>query len=204
MAISTYAELVTAIGNWSDRTDLASRIPEFIALAEAKFNRKLRLYRMEAITTGTLSAATDTISFPSDMAALSKVQINSSATYILEQMSKELLIRKYPSSGTGIPSAFTINGNQIEVKPIADGDYTYELTYFQKITALSDTNTTNWLLSLYPDAYLYGALLELSPYLKDSEETQVWATLYRFVVEEITASDNRDRYSGGSLRARAL
>ena len=204
MAISTYSELVTAIENWSDRTDLASRIPEFIALAEAKFNRKLRLYRMEAIDTGTLSAATDTISFPADMAALSKVQINSSATYILEQMSKELLIRKYPSSGTGIPSAFTINGNQIEVKPIADGDYTYELTYFQKIPALSASNTTNWLLSLYPDAYLYGALLELSPYLKDSEETQVWATLYRFVVEEITASDNRDRYSGGSLRARAL
>ena len=103
MAISTYAELVTAIGNWSDRTDLAARIPEFIALAEAKFNRKLRLYRMEAITTGTLSAATDTISFPADMAALSKVQINSSANYILEQMSKELLIRKYPSAGTGIP-----------------------------------------------------------------------------------------------------
>ena len=204
MAISTYAELVTAIVNWSDRTDLAARIPEFIALAEAKFNRKLRLYRMEAITTGTLSAATDTISFPADMAALSKVQINSSATYILEQMSKELLIRKYPSSGTGIPSAFAINGNQIEIKPIADGDYTYELTYFQKITALSDTNTTNWLLSLYPDAYLYGALLELSPYLKDTDETTTWATLYRYVIDEITTSDSRDRYSGGSLRARAM
>lgn len=204
MAISTYAELVTAIENWSDRTDLSSRIPEFIALAEAKFNRKLRLYRMEAIDTGTLSGGTDTISFPADMAALYNVQINSSATYILEQMSKELLIRKYPSTGTGIPSAFTVNGNQIEVKPIADGDYSYELTYFQKIPALSGSNTTNWLLSLYPDAYLYGALLELSPYVKEKDDIKVWAALYADTMLEITTSDNRDRYSGGSLRARAV
>ena len=39
MAIGTYAELQTAVANWLDRDDLTDRIPEFIALAEAKMNR---------------------------------------------------------------------------------------------------------------------------------------------------------------------
>ena len=43
MAISTFAELKTAAANWLDRSDLTDRIPEFIALAEARFNRILRI-----------------------------------------------------------------------------------------------------------------------------------------------------------------
>ena len=42
MAITTYAELKTAIANWLNREDLTSVIPDFISLAEADFNRKLR------------------------------------------------------------------------------------------------------------------------------------------------------------------
>ena len=36
MAVTTYAELQTALDNWLARTDLQSRHPEFIALAEAR------------------------------------------------------------------------------------------------------------------------------------------------------------------------
>ena len=42
MAISNYTELKTAVANWLDRDDLTDRIPEFIALAESRFNRLLR------------------------------------------------------------------------------------------------------------------------------------------------------------------
>ena len=47
MAISNYTELNTAVANWLDRDDLTDRIPEFIALAEARFNRLLRIRAME-------------------------------------------------------------------------------------------------------------------------------------------------------------
>ena len=47
MAISTYTELQTAVANWLDRDDLTARIPEFIALTEARFNRLLRVRSME-------------------------------------------------------------------------------------------------------------------------------------------------------------
>ena len=42
MAITAYAELQTATANWLDRTDLTARIPEFIELSEANFNRVIR------------------------------------------------------------------------------------------------------------------------------------------------------------------
>ena len=47
MAISTYVELQTAVANWLDRDDMSARIPEFIALTEARFNRILRIRAME-------------------------------------------------------------------------------------------------------------------------------------------------------------
>ena len=46
MAISTKAELHTAVANWLNRSDLTDRIPEFISLAEAGFNRNLRVRDM--------------------------------------------------------------------------------------------------------------------------------------------------------------
>ena len=47
MAINTYGTLQTAVANWLDRDDLSARIPEFIALSEAIFNRTLRIRAME-------------------------------------------------------------------------------------------------------------------------------------------------------------
>jgi len=64
MAISTYSELTTAVANWLDRDDLTLRIPEFIALAEAKFNRTLRLRSMEAKYTADTVAGQRNLALP--------------------------------------------------------------------------------------------------------------------------------------------
>ena len=39
MALGTFTELKDAIADWLDRSDLTARIPDFIALAEARINR---------------------------------------------------------------------------------------------------------------------------------------------------------------------
>ena len=57
MAINTYATLQTAVANWLDRSDLTDRIPEFIALAEARMNRNLRLALMLNVDQTTLGGA---------------------------------------------------------------------------------------------------------------------------------------------------
>ena len=65
MAIGTYSELQTAVANWLDRDDLTDRIPEFIALAEAKMNRVLRISLMENVSTAlTMVSGTRDYSLP--------------------------------------------------------------------------------------------------------------------------------------------
>ena len=57
MAIGTFAQLKTATANWLDRSDLTDRIPEFITLAEARFNRVLRIRDMETVSTAISTTA---------------------------------------------------------------------------------------------------------------------------------------------------
>jgi hypothetical protein len=51
MAITTFAELKTAIASWLDRSDLTSTIPDFITLFESVANRRLRVRQMEKTIT---------------------------------------------------------------------------------------------------------------------------------------------------------
>ena len=51
MALTTYAELKTAIGDFLNRDDLTSVAPDFITLAEADINRRVRHWRMEGRST---------------------------------------------------------------------------------------------------------------------------------------------------------
>ena len=47
MAISTYTELQTAVADWLHRTDMTSVIQDCVALAEERFNRRLRTRQQE-------------------------------------------------------------------------------------------------------------------------------------------------------------
>ena len=64
MAISTYAELQTAVDNWLARTDLSGRSPEFITLAEARMNRELETQSQEKRATVLLTADDSYVTLP--------------------------------------------------------------------------------------------------------------------------------------------
>ena len=56
MALASYADLQTAVASWLNRTDMAAYIPDFIALAEERIYRTLRVKAMETAFTGTVAA----------------------------------------------------------------------------------------------------------------------------------------------------
>ena len=87
--------------------------------------------------------------------------ITSGNTQPLELLSQfQLLERKHrTANATYEPRYYAITAGEIEVFPVPDGTYSTELYYYAKIDALSDSNTSNWLLEYFPDAYLYGALV---------------------------------------------
>src|SRR5436190_24024474 len=68
MAITTYAELQAAAANWLVRADLTARIPEFIALAEARLNRVLRARLAETEVALTATPGVRTLPLPAGFA----------------------------------------------------------------------------------------------------------------------------------------
>ena len=84
MAIGTYAELQTAVANWLDRDDLTDRIPEFIALSEARMNRVLRLSMMEGKYTAATVASQRNYALPTGYIQMRNFQLNTSPVTALQ------------------------------------------------------------------------------------------------------------------------
>lgn len=188
--ITTYTTLQTAIGNWLARSDLTDRIPEFIQLAEARFNRDLRLPQQQATLTGTVSDGQ--IQLPADCRAVQSVRV-AVGTYYQEihPLPPERLADTVPT--TGFPMGYVNVGGILNLIG-GTGTPTFKLTYYQKIPALDATNNTNWLLTREPGLYLYGSLIEASPYLQDDERTLVWVQQYQSILAGMNGEDDRLRY----------
>lgn len=94
---------------------------------------------------------------------------------------------------TGYPMGYVVvNGNAVLVG--TNGDVDYSLTYFQAIPSLSDASPQNWLILREPGLYLYAALGETAPYLREDERLVTWGTMYKSIKDGMEAEDARYRY----------
>ena len=203
MALTTYAELKTSIGDWLNRADLTSVIPDFISLAEAQVERTLRTRQMIVRANASFNAQYGAV--PDDFLETKSLKLTSTNPETpLSFLSIDALdaeMTKFTASGR--PKFFGIVGGQFRIVPTPDSNYTTELTYYAKLSKLSTANTTNWLLTSNPDIYLYGALLQAAPYLQDDARIQTWATLYERALNDSQTADDRGASSGGALLTRA-
>lgn len=201
MALTTYTELKTAIADWLNRTDLESVIPTFISLAESGFERELRTRQMMQRATGVMDA--QYITLPNDFLEVRAMKLLTNPPHPLSFITKDEMDKMDAESyASGRPDYYTITGNQIRVHPYPDASYTPELQYYKRISKLSDSSATNWVLSAHPDLYLYGSLVQSAPYLKDDARIGVWNSLYAGALEALKISDERSVTTGGSLVAR--
>jgi hypothetical protein len=207
MAIGTYSELQTAVANWLARDDLTDRIPEFIALAEAKFNRELRSNRMDTRSTALVNLASDEpefIALPSDFQTMRRIRLNGvDGKPRLEFLSGTQAdeYRYGVLNATGQPRYFTIMGDELELIPTPDEAYTLEMVYRANMDLATDL--TNWLLTLAPDAYLYGALLESAPYIKEDERINTWSAGLKFAMDGLNSLAMDQANGSGPLVIRA-
>ena len=203
MALSTYAELKTSIGDWLNRSDLTNAIPDFISLSEAQVERTLRTRQMIVRANAYFDAQYGAV--PADFLETKSLKLTSTNPQTpLEFLSIDALDNKASEyTGSGKPRFFGVVGGQFRLVPVPDATYTTELTYYAKLTKLSNSVTTNWLLTSSPDIYLYGALLQAAPYLQDDARIQVWSSLYDRAMSELQTADDRGASSGGALLTRA-
>jgi len=203
MSITTYTELQRAIENWLNTPAVAQDIPSFIDLAEAKFNRRIRDYRMVKRATATVDTGYFVV--PTDWLENIRFQLNTTPITTLEYVTPDQAAEeRVIFSSTGRPKFFTMIGSQFQVVPAPDSNtYTGELTYYSSIPALTDETTSNWLLAAAPDVYLYGALMEAAPYLGEDNRTQVWGMMLEQALNAIQIESDRARIGSSSIRMRA-
>ena len=200
MAINTYSTLQTAVANWLDRSDLTDRVPEFIALAEATFNRVLRLRAMETTVADTTPSGSKEDALPTGYLQMREIHLTTSPVVSLAYITPEIMYRIRAGSTSGKPNSYTIVGDNILFGPTPDGVYDYSMTYYKSFDALADDTQTNWLVLNAPDLYLYGTLLQAEPFLMNDERVPLWERGVRQVINDLQNQDDKDRHSGSEMR----
>ena len=200
MAISTYSELNTAVANWLDRDDLTDRIPEFIALCEARFNRLLRIRAMENKQTASTVAAQRNLALPTGFIQMRNLQINTSPIVPMQYVTPEIYDRLYGSTESGTPQMYTIIADEIQLGPVPGSVQTIEMLFYKKFDAITSVAPTNWMITNAPDIYLYGCLLEAEPFIMNDPRVQLLATAFKQAIADLQDQDNKDRHSGSALR----
>ena len=195
----TYAELKTNIANFLNRSDLTSQLDFFIDATEAEFNRRLRVKDM--IKRATATADSQYLSLPTNWLEAINVQIDSNEFTPLFQQSIESLdvYRKSINNIGNQPVYYALVDNTIELAPTPDTSYTLQLTYYGTIDALSDSNTTNFISTGYPDAYLYGALKHASIYLMEDDRVALFTQQFEKALEEMRLEQEKAEFGKGSL-----
>lgn len=198
MALDSYSALKTSIADTLNRSDLATVAADFITLAEAQINRRLikdgPVRQMMGRSDATISG--EFVAVPSDFMGAKAVYL--APNYLpLEFLSPEEIVQRktlYPSA-SGDPRAFSVVGGELQFWPWSGGTFSAEMTYWKRIPALSDTATTNWLLAGHPDIYLYTALIQSAPYLKEDARLTTWASLAEAGAQDLIDADKVSRFA---------
>ena len=205
MALTTYTTLKASIANWLNRSDLTSEIADdFIKLTEADFNSKLRIRKM--VTQSTITINSETEALPTGFLQVRDFYILSGSTkHPLRYMTPSQMDQVKGTSRTGLPSSYTILGDTFRFSPKPDASYTGYINYYKTFDTLSDTNTTNFILTNHPAIYLYGCLFHAANFLGgiNPQQVQTWQSMFATALERLEQNDREDQFSGSPLQIRS-
>ena len=126
--------------------------------------------------------------------------LETSPQRVLELLTPQQLEENRASNpGGGVPAYYAIIGGEIQLAPVPLSVTTLKLTYYGRLTPMSDTVTTNEILVNNPDLYLYGALVEAEPYLMNDERLPMWGSMLDRAIDAVKGADDREAWNAGQL-----
>lgn len=195
MSLASYSDLKASIAEFANRSDITDLLlNDFISLAEAEFNNRLRCVEQETVADITVTSRR--VALPVDCLEVRAVEHSASPVKALPFLTPEMLARKLKESGP--PQFYSIIGQQIQVLPI-QANATLTLTYWAKIPALNNAAPTNWLLTNHPHMYLWECMRQCSIWSKDDNAIIRYAELLSGAFDKLGRSDQGRRFGGTSL-----
>ena len=203
MALTTYAELKTAVAAWMDVTSatLTSTIDDLITVAEARIFREARTRDTEATLSGTITSGV--VAVPADYIELKFAYLNTSPSQILERRNAEWIYSQYPTrSSSGKPKYISRQSGNFIFGPYPDSGYTLAGVYYKKLAALS--TTAHALFTNNPDLYLFGCLAESEILIGRDARLPIWRAKYAEILSDVNGVAKAEESSGGSIRMRSM
>lgn len=190
MAIATYSDLQASVASWLHRSDLTDQIKDFISLAESRLNRLLTLRDEEVEASLVAVPGSAYVALPTDYSA-------PIAMWLESFIPRRELVFKPPAKLPYMPIAtyptyWTVKADQIQFDRQAQGAYPLTFRYARRF-GLTVAAPTNYLLTDYPDAYLFGALLESAPYIRDDGRLAMWQDRFDRCIEEIQNQEDKSK-----------
>lgn len=186
MALSNYTELKAAVAQWMRRSDLTAEIPDYITLAEKKIVKLLKIRGQETETTLTPNSGDSTVALPTDYGSPIALWNTLADRIKLNQVLPDAL--EYDDT-PGTPDYWAVDGANIRFDCRLDGAIPFAFRYV-KTFELSDVSPTNFILTEWPDVYLYGALTEGFLAVYDEQRAAVWQGKFQAAIEVARATGN--------------
>jgi hypothetical protein len=208
----TLATLKSTVQDYMESTEttFTNSLNTLIKEAEDRIFNNVQLPVQRKNVQGTATASNRFLATPTDFyAPFSAAVISSSKYYYLDFKHPSFLKEYSPTTTvTGRPKYYSLfDDTAFELSPIPDSNYTVEIHYLYKpasLTAGADSGTTV-LSTDYPDALLYGTLVEAAVFLKETPD--VLANFEARFKEALARMKNlsegrkqRDEYRYDSLR----
>lgn len=201
----TYSSLCSYLDTWLARGDISEQAPFFLSMFEdylhygTDADPPLRCREMEAVAVLTPDSDFSCM-LPDDYLAFREVVENQAGKLPLVYLTSDQARSVYPTRYAGVPYHFSIIGEYLNPLPVTSNDI--ELTYYQKIPALTSVSPTNWLLEKNKSIYFRGALMMAADYIQNDVEFAKHAEFVRRLVAGMNAADAVGRYSRAGLSLR--
>jgi hypothetical protein len=86
------------------------------------------------------------------------------------------------------------------IAPTPNFAYPFEVVYWQLLPLLDAVNQQNFWTDYAPQALLYGALLQCTPYLKNDERIPTWGQFYTDQLKSLGAQDLQGQVDSSDKR----
>lgn len=178
----------------SDAT-VYEQLPRLINLAERRITAEIKLQGFITPVTSTMTPGTSVYAKPDRWRQTVSINFGAGDDHADRT---DLLARSYEycrtywpnESLTGQPQFYAdYDYNHWLVVPTPDYAYPFEALSYTLPQLLDDTVQSNWLTEYAPQALLYAALLEATPFIKADDRIGIWQGMYDRAIQALNGED---------------
>lgn len=212
----TFTSLISDLQTYLERGGSATtdptvynQLPRLVNAAERKLAQMLKLLgQIETMTlNGGLQAGVSVIAKPDRWRLTVSMNYGTGATKTsrtpIFPRSLEVCRLYWPDPSVTSPPQYYADYdiNHWLIVPTPDQAYPAEIIAYMQPPLLDDANQTNFFSELAPNALLYGALLEATPFLKNDPRIATWQADWERELKFLTAQDIQRMIDRAAIRS---